>query len=108
MWCACPPADPSYFCVTGERVHRAAGTSRACGITRRTIKGFYCSPYLVHVLNLVEGDFVLDVRREVLLVLGLVFLGEVFHVLRDVGTVDAVAVKLGLFPERKTRNTDKK
>lgn len=53
--------------------------------------------YLVHLLDVVEGDVVLDVLGEVLLVLGLVFLGQVLHVLGDVAAVDAVAVHLRLF-----------
>lgn len=52
--------------------------------------------YLVHVLDIFERDTVLDVLGEVFLVLGLVFLGQVLHVLCDVRTVDAVAVQLRL------------
>lgn len=51
---------------------------------------------LVHLLHVVEGDLVLDVRGEVLLVLGLVLLGEVLHVLGHVRAVDTVAVEFRL------------
>lgn len=51
---------------------------------------------LVHLLNVVEGDLIRDVRRELLLVLGFVFLRKVLHVLGHVSAVDAVAVELGL------------
>lgn len=56
----------------------------------------YIHLYLVHFLDVIVGDLVGDVLGKVLLVLGLVFLSQVLHVLRDVCTVDAVTVHLRL------------
>mmetsp|Transcript_31028 Transcript_31028/g.74978 ORF Transcript_31028/g.74978 Transcript_31028/m.74978 type:complete len:274 (-) Transcript_31028:85-906(-) len=51
---------------------------------------------LVQILEGVGGDVVLDVLREMFLVLLVIFLLEVFHVFTDVSTHDAFTVHVGI------------
>jgi len=50
----------------------------------------------VHILDVIGGDFGVNVALELLLVGLLIFFHEVLHVLADVGTVDVVTVFLGV------------